>query len=298
MYELKFITDMVEEQIFKGNLRWLANFTEIHKDYVIGDITFPIYALGGLREKGFFLSRIYSAMVTPKYKVHLLFYTAPEVSPKLLRKMVLSCKSNFSSDDWIFLSFIQNQPFERTTKEAITNTADKTVGITAFSLASKETVTSNNVLGKGLAKQLKLTEAKFESFDMPNFLKSFTIIFSLGTLILIAMALSGIQQVLNNMLLALLIMIAFSLIVGHRIYKTHYHVSLSLDSKGFKVQEGGNVKEGKWSDYSDVTIGITPKMETFLRLHSKKESFDLPLSRVGMPRKEAYNAIRELIKKK
>lgn len=298
LYELDFITDMVEEQIVKGNLRWLANFSEIRKDYTIGDVTFPIYASGELRERGFFLSRIYSALVTPKYKVHLLFYTAPEINPKQLRKMILSCKSEFGTDDWIFLGLVQSQPFEKTTKEAITNTADKSVGITAFSLASKERVVSNNVLGKGLAKQLKLTEAKFEAFDLPNYLKSFTIILGLGVLVLVALALSGIQQVMNNMPLALLFMVALSLIVGYRIYKTRYHMSVTLDRKGFRLQEGKKVTERKWSNYSDVTIYITPKMETCLRLREKKDSFDLPLSRVGIPRKEAFNAIRQLVKKK
>jgi len=287
---------MVEEQIVKGNLRWLANFSEIHKDYVIGDVKFPIYASGSLQEKGFFLSKIYSALVTPRYKIRFFLYTTEECDPKLLRKIIISCKSKFGSDDWIFLSLVQNQPFEKTVKEAITNTADKTVGIAAFSLASKETVTSNNVLGRGLAKQLKLTEAKFEAFDLPNYLKSFTIVFGLGTLILIAIALSGLPQAIQP--LTLLFMAVFSLIAGHRIYKTRYHVTLSLNSKGFQLREGGRVTEDRWSNNTDVTIYITPKHETCLRLHSKEETFDLPLSRVGISRKEAYNAIRQLIRKK
>jgi len=296
LFELNFITDMFEEQIVKGHFRWLANFNEIHRDYVIGDVKFPIYASGSLQEKGFFLSKIYSALVTPKYKIRLLLYTTTEFDPKLLRKIIISCKSKFGSDDWIFLNLVQSQPFEKIVKDAITNTADKTVGIAAFSLASKETVTSNNVLGKGLAKQLKLTEAKFEAFDLPNYLKSFTIIFGLGMLMLIALALSGLPQAIQPV--TLLLMFAFSLIVGHRIYKTRYHVTLSLNSKGFKLQEGRKVIEGKWSNYTDVIIYITPKLETCLRLHSKEESFDLPLSRVGLSRKEAYNTIKQLIKGK
>jgi len=296
LYELDFITDMVEEQIVKGNLRWLANFSEIQKDYVIGDVKFPIYASGGLRERGFFLSRIYSAFVTPKYKVHLLLYTAPEINPKQLRKIIISCKSKFDADDWIFLGLVQNQPFEKATKEAITNTADKTVGIAASSLASKETAISNNVLGKGLAKQLKLTEAKFEAFDLPNYLKSFTMILGLGVLILIVLALSGLPQAIHP--LTLLFITGFSLIVGYRIYKTRYHMSLSMNSKGFRLQEGKKATEKKWSDYSDVTIYITPKMETCLRLHSKEDNFDLPLSRVGIPRREAFDSIMQLVKKK
>jgi hypothetical protein len=287
---------MVEEQIVKGNLRWLANFNEIHKNYAIDDVTFPIYASGGLRERGFFLSRIYSAMVTPKYKVHLLLYTASEVNPKQLRKIVLSCKNKFGSEDWIFLGLVQSQPFEKATKEAITNTADKAVGIAAFSLASKEAVVSDNVLGKGLKKQLKLTEAKFEAFDVPNYLKSFTMTLGLGVLILVILALSGFPQAIQP--LTLLLMAAFSLMIGYRIYKTRYHMSLSLNSRGFRLQEGKKATEEKWSNYSDVTTYITPKMETCIRLHSKEENFDLPVSRVGIPRKEAFDVIMQLVKKK
>jgi len=287
---------MAEEQIVKGNFRWLANFNEIHRDYAISDITFPIYASGGLQEKGFFLSKIFSALVTPKYKIRLLLYTTTEFDPKLLRKIILSCKSKFGSEDWIFLGLVQSKPFEKSVKETITNTADKTVGVAAFSLASKETVTSNNVLGKGLAKQLKLTEAKFEAFDIPDFLKSFTATFTLGTLLLVALRLSGIQEAIQP--LTFILLFPFCLIIGHRIYKTRYHVSLVLNAKGFQLKEGKKITDGKWLDYTDLTIHITPKLETCLRLHKKEETFDLPVSRVGIPRKEAYNTIKQLIRRK
>lgn len=298
MYELDFITDMVEEQLVKGNLRWLANFNEIHRDYAIGDIAFPIYASGSLQERGFFLSRIFSALVTPKYKIHFLLYTSQEVNPKFLRKMILACKNRFGADDWVFLSIVQSQAFEKTVKDTITSIADRTVGIAAYSLALKETVPSDNVLGKGLAKQLKLTEAKFEAFDLPNYVKSFALVFCLGTLMLIAISLLGVPQALSNPPLTLLLMAIFSLIVGHHVYKTGYHVTLSLNNRGFQLRKGKKITEGKWSNYTDATIYITPKYETCIRLHSKEGTFDLPISRVGLSRKNAYNAISELIKKK
>ena len=83
MIELTFITDLIEEQIIKGRFRWIANFNEIHRNHPIEDLIFPIYAAGGLQEKGFLLSRVYSAIVTPRYKVHLLVYTAPEISKEI-----------------------------------------------------------------------------------------------------------------------------------------------------------------------------------------------------------------------
>jgi len=296
VYELDFITDMVEEKLVKGNLRWLANFNEIHRDYAIGDITFPIYASGSLQERGFLLSRLFSALVTPKYKIHFFLYTSPEVDPKFLRKMILSCKNKFGADDWVFLGLVQSQPFGKTTKETVADITDKNIGIVIYSLAPKEMVSSNNVLGKNLAKQLKLTEAKFEAFDLPNYLKSFVMILALGILLLIFLYFSGLQQAIQTP--TLLLMAIFSLIGGYPVYKTRYHTTLSLNNRGFQLRKGKTVTEGKWSNYTDATIYITPQYETCIRLHSKKETFDLPLSRVGLSRKDAYNAVRELIKKK
>jgi hypothetical protein len=296
MYELTFITDLVEEQLVKGHLRWLANFNEIRRDFPVEDLTFPIYASGGLQEKGFFLSRVYSALVTPKYKVHLLLHTAPTIDPVSMRKMILALKRKFGSEDWIFLVLVQSQPVGKTLKETVEEVTDRTVGICAYGLGAKETITSNNVLGRGLSKQLKLNEAKFEVFDVPNYLKSFTATFALSITLLVFLALSGLQVALS--LVTILIMLVFSIILGQVIYKSRFHMSVTIDGKGFRVREGNKTKEGKWSDYSSLSIFISSKLEIFLRLKSKDNTFDLPLSRTGMPRRETYNMVKQLIKRK
>ena len=298
MYELKFIADLVEEQLVKGHLRWLANFNEVRRDYPVEDITFPIYASGGLQEKGFFLSRIYSALVTPKYKVHLLLYTSPEINPNSLRKIILALKHKYGSEDWIFLVLAQGQPVGKALKESVEGIDDKTVGIAAYGVGAKETVTSNNVLGRGLAKQLKLNEAKYENFDVPNYLKSFTATFALGVFFLIFLTLSGVRQLTSQFPLALLILLVFSIIIGQVIYKSRYHMSVTIDSKGYQLREGKKTKEGKWTDYSSLLMFVSPKLETFLRLKSKDKTFDLPLSRTGMPRRETYRMVKQLIGKK
>jgi len=294
--ELDFVENMVEEQLAKGSLRWLANFNEIRRDYTIGDVVFPVYATGSLREKGFFLSRIYSAFVTPRYNINFLLYTGQETDPKFLRKIILSFKSKFGEDDWVFLGLVQSQPFQKNLKDTLTGITEKTIGVAAFSLASKEKIFSDNVLGKGLAKQLKLTDAQFEVFDLVSYLKGFTIVFSFGVLALIAIAFSGLSQALTP--IPILFMAGFCLIIGHQIYKSYYHTVLTLSSRGFKLKQGNNVKEGKWSNYSDISIYITPKHETCLRLHSKDKTFDLPLSRAGVSRREAYTAIKQLVLEK
>src|SRR3989337_2021925 len=263
MNELRFIVDLVEEKLAKGNLRWLANFNEIRRDFRVEDVEFPIYASGGLQEKGFFLSRIYSALVVPKYKVHLLLYTAPEINKDLLRKMILALKRKFGSGDWIFLVLVQGQPLSKALKESIESVDDRTVGISAYGIGAKETVTSNTVLGRGLSKQLKLNEVKYENFDVPNYLKSFTATFALGVFFLLFLALSGFQQLTAQVPLALLILLVLSIVVGQVIYKSRYHMSVIIDSKGFRLREGRKINERKWSDFQGLSIFISSKLETF-----------------------------------
>jgi hypothetical protein len=71
-----------------------------------------------------------------------------------------------------------------------------------------------------------------------------------------------------------------------------------LNGKGFKLWKGRNLVERRWSDFTDVSIHITPQREAHIRLHSKGETFDIPLSRVGLSRKEAYNAIKRILRKR
>ena len=293
--ELDFITDMMEEQLAKGNLTWLANFKEIYRDYTLGSFIIPIYAVGSLTEKGFFLSRIFSFFVTPKYKIHLLLYTTTELTVKSLRKLILLCKRKFGADDWIFITLVQAKPIEKNLKNTVLNLADERVGVAAYSLASKSEISSDNVLGRALKKNLKLTEARFEPLNVPDYVKSVAIVFSLGTLFLVALLF---LEVYTNMVLSLLIMLAFSIIAAYPIYKRRYHTVFSLNSKGFRLWKGRALVEGRWSEYTDVSIHITPQHETHIRLYSKEGTFDIPLSKVGLSRKEAYNAIKQILKRK
>jgi len=297
VYELSFVNDLVEERLVKGKFRWLANFREIHRDFKVGEFTIPIYATGGLEEKGFLLSKVFSFLVTPKYKVHFLFYTSQEIDVKFLRRLVISCKSKFGTDDWIFIGLVQSKPLDKAVKDAVESIADPRVGIASYSLASKDEASSKNVLGKALQKQLKLTEARFEAFDLPNYLKSFTIVFFLGTLLLVAMAFIGnITAAIQP--LTLLLTALFSLILGYQIYKTNYHVTLTLNARDFQIREGKTVTNRKWSEFTDLTIYITPRYETRLRLYSKDKTLDLPLSRVGISRRDFYNTVKQLVSRK
>lgn len=298
MDESNLMVDLVEEQIVRGNLRWLANFSEIHRDYQLGDLRIQLYAFGGLEEKGFLLSRLFSALVTPKYKVHLVTCTSSEFNDQSLRKLVTTCKGKFDKEDWIFLALIQDKPIERSLKKTIESLGDRTVGIEAYSLASKERVVSENVLGKGFEKQLKLSSPVFEAFDLPDYVKSFTLVFAISTLFLFTLQLFFAIPVfsLSIVPVTLLLLFLFSIIAGHALYKSRFKTTLQLTTEGFDLRKGKSSVMKKWADFRDVAIYITPRRETCLRLYGKDETFDLPLSRVGLSRKEAYNMIKQMLK--
>jgi hypothetical protein len=228
--------------------------------------------------------------------VQLLVYTAPEISRDLLRKIVLALKRKFQAPDWVFLILVQGQPIGNALKEDIEDIEDKNLGIAAYGVGSKETINSNNVLGRGLSKQLKPNEAKYENFDVPNYLKSFTATFALGIFLLVFLALSGVLAAVQPA--TILVMLVFAIILGYVIYKQRYHMSATINSKGFTLREGRKITERKWSSYSSLSIYISPRLETFLRLKSKDETFDLPLSRTGLPRRETYNMVKQIIKGK
>jgi hypothetical protein len=298
MDELNLTVDMIEEQIVKGNLRWLANLSEIHRDFQLEDIRIPLYASGGLEEKGFLLSRMFSTLVTPKYKVHFLVDTSPEFDERFLRKLITACKRKFGKDNWTFLVLVQNRAIEKSARNFIESLEDPTTGVVVYSPTPKDEAISKNVLGRGLKKQLRLTEAKFEAFDLPDYIKSFTIAFGISTLALVSLQTVFGISVFNLTILpiTLLLLFLFSIIVGHSLYKSRYHTTLLMDTKGFELRKGQSLVKKKWTDFKDATIYITPRHETCIRLYGEKEKIDLPLSRTGLSRKEMYNNIRQMLK--
>jgi hypothetical protein len=97
---------------------------------------------------------------------------------------------------------------------------------------------------------------------------------------------------------SLALLLLFSVVAGYPVYKSRYHMVVKLDGKGFEVLKGRSMTNGKWSDYSEVSIYISPSRESFLRLHKGKDTFDLPITRVGMSRKDAFDAVSRLVRKK
>jgi len=94
---------------------------------------------------------------------------------------------------------------------------------------------------------------------------------------------------------AILVLLFFSIAAGHSLYKSQYHVTLLLTKDGFSLKKGSSLTERKWSEFRDAVIYVTPRRETCIRLYGENKPFDLPISRVGLSRKEAYNSIRQLL---
>jgi hypothetical protein len=137
-------------------------------------------------------------------------------------------------------------------------------------------------------------KVEYQKFDIPSYLKSFTVTFGLGIGLLVFIGLSGLPQAISP--LTIVILLAMAIVIGQVIYRSRYHISVQLDNKGFRMREGDKIKERKWRDYNGLSLFISSQLETFLRLKSKDETFDLPLSRTGIPRRELYETVKQLIR--
>ena len=57
----------LENNLMVGSGRWIADFNESFWNYKINNLTFDFFLWGGMRPKGFALSRIAAVLILPNY---------------------------------------------------------------------------------------------------------------------------------------------------------------------------------------------------------------------------------------
>ena len=87
-----------------------------------------------------------------------------------------------------------------------------------------------------------------------------------------------------------------SIPIGRWLYKQRFHCLFSYDDESFLFKEGGkNPLEGRWNDFSFVSL-VKINRELGLRLYRNPEEFvDLPVSRVKLNPYEFRLKVMELI---
>ena len=139
----------LENSLMLGSGRWIADFTESFWDYRIGNVTFDMLILGGMRPKGFLLSRLFAWLALPAHRVACV---ACSEDPQLKRLGALTgaVKRYMKEQDltWSWLVLPGEGSFTKKAKAVVQKNDLHEIGIALVDLAAQEVVTNDSFLGR------------------------------------------------------------------------------------------------------------------------------------------------------
>jgi hypothetical protein len=160
-------TVTIEEQITKlektlmgGRGRWIADFTESHKNFRVNDIEFDVLIEGNTRMKGFLLSRLFSFLLNPNYSVSCFILSTKSVrklDQNFLKKALAAIRSYMKKNEikWSWLFIFSTEKMQNL-RNIIQKIDDQTIGIAFVDINSKEIFHSNSYLGKQAKRFVKI----------------------------------------------------------------------------------------------------------------------------------------------
>ncbi len=113
-----------------------------------------------------------------------------------------------------------------------------------------------------------------------NLFKSFMRFFIIQAIIVLFTPII-IDLILRFLILGLNLVI--SAVLGWRLYKRMYHMTLAYDDRGFTLKKGKSEETSRrWKEFSQVSLIRTEYGDFSIRLHQNSEFFDLPASKLKL----------------
>lgn len=139
----------LENNLMVGSGRWIADFTESFWDFRVGDTTFDMLILGNTRPKGFLLSRLFSWMTLPAYRV-ACFVCSEDPQLKRLGTLIKSIKRYMKKRDltWSWLVLPREGSFTKRARAVVQKNNSHEIGIALVDLAAQEVVTNDSFIGR------------------------------------------------------------------------------------------------------------------------------------------------------
>ena len=139
----------LEDKLMVGSGRWVADFTESFWDLRVGNTVFDMLILGGMRPRGFLLSRFFGWLTIPAYEAACFGYTK---DPPFNRLGILTGPIKQYMEDrgltWSWLVLPGEGPFSGRAKAAVQKNKVREIGIALVDLAAKEVVTNDSFVGR------------------------------------------------------------------------------------------------------------------------------------------------------
>ena len=153
------ITTLEKEMMIKKG-RWIADFNESFRNYLVNDVRFDLFISGNTRMKGFLLSRLFSFFLNPNYEVGFFAISmdaSNEPTSRRLRKWILAVKACMekSGMKWAWLTLVGGFASD-STRKCIEEATDSTVGVAYVDAESRQIICADTYLGRQLKKYIKV----------------------------------------------------------------------------------------------------------------------------------------------
>lgn len=143
----------LERNLMVGSGRWVADFVESFWNHPVGDVTFDLLIRGGMRPKGFVVSRVVALLTTPNYQVACFGYTG---DPELKRlPSVLRAVRNYMQDhqvEWAWLVIPHEGEFPSKVRARVEKNDLRELGIALVDLTTQEIVASRSYVGRRMSR--------------------------------------------------------------------------------------------------------------------------------------------------
>lgn len=136
-----------------GSGRWVADFVESFWDHPAGDMTFDMLVRGGMRAKGFVVSKIVATLTTPNYQVACCVHSNDSELKGLSR--VVHAVRNYMAEqelEWAWLVIPRQAGISARARSRVERNDERDLGIALVDLASQEIVASRSYVGRRMSR--------------------------------------------------------------------------------------------------------------------------------------------------
>jgi len=143
----------LERDLMVGAGRWVADFVESFWGYRLGDVTFDLYVRGGMRPKGFALSRLVATLTLPNYRAACYVF-AGDGELKRLPALIKALRRDMEQQEtkWSWLVIPAEGAFSPQARASVEGNTASELGIALVDLAAQEIVTSSSYVGRRMGR--------------------------------------------------------------------------------------------------------------------------------------------------
>ena len=143
----------LENNLMLGGGRWIADFNESFWNFSFNGIIFEMMIYGGMRLKGFALSRLASTLLMPNYQAACFAYSE---DPGLKRLPgVLKAVQRYMKDKeikWSWVVIPCESAFSPQARASMEKNEAQDLGIALVNLKTQEIITNRSYIGRRMAR--------------------------------------------------------------------------------------------------------------------------------------------------